>query len=220
MCIRDSNAVEGLVGAFVELSALCIGDVLHNVKSLSTALGAGVAADTAVNFGIKLHHNCLGGGNLFDVVNLLDEGEEGQGCHIHIVLNLGRAGETYLKLAVALYAIDGGAGAAEAVSAAAADVYKRQDKARSKAAPKGIAKSNPVYYILKCPLCQTKKTKPPEKFSSKDDFALHIELYYSKSDLSTGKLFILFNFLNSLRIKAKVRIPVNASVIALSLIHI
>ena len=59
-----------------------------------------------------------------------------------------------------------------------------------------------------------KKDKTAREILLKRRLCLTYELYYSKSDLSTGKFFTLFNFLNSLRIKAKVRIPVNASVIA------
>ena len=72
------DAVKGLLGTFFKVAALGIGDILHNVKILGAALGAGVAADTRIDFRIQLHHNLLGGRYLFDIVHLLDQGEEGQ----------------------------------------------------------------------------------------------------------------------------------------------
>ena len=59
-----------------------------------------------------------------------------------------------------------------------------------------------------------KKGKAAREISSKDAYALYTELYYSTLDLSTGKLFVLFNFLNVLRIKTKVKLPVSTSVTA------
>ena len=109
-----------LLGALVEFAPLRVGDVLHHVQLLGAALRAGVAADAGVDFGVQLHHDLLGGLDLFDVVDLLHQREEGQGRHVHIVFYLGLAGQAGLQLPVALDAVDGGAGAAEAVAAAAA----------------------------------------------------------------------------------------------------
>ena len=57
---------------------------------------------------------------LFHIVNLLYKGEERQGCDIHIIYNLGLAGEAYLKLTVALDSVNGSARTAESVTTAAA----------------------------------------------------------------------------------------------------
>jgi hypothetical protein len=92
---------------------------LHNVKLLSTCFGASVATDTSVDFGIKLHHNGFVDGNLVDVINLLNKGEEGKSCDVHIVFNLGLTSEAGFELFVTLDAIDGSASTAETVSAAA-----------------------------------------------------------------------------------------------------
>ena len=54
--ITQSNDI---LGALFIFAALRIGDVLHNVQSLSAALRAGVAADAGIDFGIELHHDLL-----------------------------------------------------------------------------------------------------------------------------------------------------------------
>ena len=82
------NAVKGFFRALVEFSALSISDVLHNVKLLRAALCAGVAADTGIYFGIKLHHYLLGGFDLFNVIDLFDKREERKRRNIHVVLRL------------------------------------------------------------------------------------------------------------------------------------
>ena len=114
------HAVEGLLGALLKVAALRVGDVLHDVQALRAALGAGVAADAGVDLRVELHHDGLLRADLLDVIDLLDQREEGEGGDVHVVLDLGLAGETDLELAVAGDAVDRGARAAEAVAAAAA----------------------------------------------------------------------------------------------------
>ena len=114
------HAVEGQLRALLVVAALGIGDVLHHVQALGAGVGAGVAAHAGVDLRIELHHDGLIRGNLLDVVALLDEREEGQRRHVHVVLHLGGAGQAGLELAVALDAVHRGARAAEAVAAAAA----------------------------------------------------------------------------------------------------
>jgi hypothetical protein len=116
-------AVEGLLCTFFILTALCVRYVLHNVKLLRAGLGAGVASNAGVYFGVELHHYLLGGLYLFDIVYLLDKREERQSCDIHTVLYLSFAGKADLEVAVALDAIDGSASAAKAVAASTAS-YK------------------------------------------------------------------------------------------------
>ena len=114
------DTVEGFFCAFFEIAALSVSDVLHNVEALRASLGTSVATDTSIDFGVELHHDCFVYGNLIDVVNFLDQGEEGQCCDVHIVLNLRLASEACLELFVTLDTVDGCTSAAEAVTASAA----------------------------------------------------------------------------------------------------
>ena len=113
-------AVEGFFCAFFEITALSVCDVLHNVETLGASLGTSVTADTSVDFGIKLHHNRFVYGNLVYVVNFFYEGEEGEGCDIHVIFNLGLASEASLQFLVTLDTVNGCASATEAVTASAA----------------------------------------------------------------------------------------------------
>ena len=74
---------------------------------------------TAVNFRIKFHHYLLVRLKLFHVVNSLVSREEWDACHIHAFLYLCLTGETGFQLVLAFDPVDGCAGTAESVSAAA-----------------------------------------------------------------------------------------------------
>ena len=113
------NAVERQLGALLEVTSLGGSDVLHNVQLLSTALGAGVAADAGIDLGIELHHDLLVVSDRLNIVDLLDKREERQSRNVHIVLDLSLACEADLELFLSLNTVDGSAGAAEAVTASA-----------------------------------------------------------------------------------------------------
>ncbi len=115
-----AHAVEGFLGALFQLAPLGVGDVLHHVQALGAGLGAGIAADAGVDLRVQLHHHPLVGLQLFNFIGSLVRGEEGDGGHIHALLNLGLAGQAGFQLILSLDAVDGGAGSAEAVAAAAA----------------------------------------------------------------------------------------------------
>ena len=95
-------AVEGLFCALFKLAALCVCNVLHNVQVLRAGLCAGVAADAAVNFRIKLHHDLLVRLDLVDVISTLVCGEERNACNIHALLHLCLAGQAGLQLVLTL----------------------------------------------------------------------------------------------------------------------
>ena len=59
----------------------------------------------------------LGGLYLLNVIGLLYEGEEGQSCDIHTVLDLCLTSEAGLELLLTLDAVDGSSSAAEAATA-------------------------------------------------------------------------------------------------------
>ncbi len=113
-------AVKGFLGTLFVFASLCISDVLHYIKVLGTGVSTGITADTAVDFGIKLHHYLFCGLCFLNVIGSLICGEEGNGCYIHTVLYLLLTGKTGLKGIVALDSVNGGTGTAEAVTAAAA----------------------------------------------------------------------------------------------------
>ena len=112
-------AVKRFLRALFKLSALCVCDVLHNVQLLRTSFGAGVTADTSVYLGVELHHNLLGYGDFFYIVNLFYKREEGKSCDKHIIFYFCLAGEAGFKLLVAFDTIYSGTSAAEAVSTTA-----------------------------------------------------------------------------------------------------
>ena len=113
------NTVEGFFCALFKIASLRVCDILHNVKTLGASLCACVATDTAVNFGIKLHHDLFCCAYIFNIVNLLYKREIREGCDIHFVLNLGLASKTSLELVLTLDTVDRSARAAEAVTATA-----------------------------------------------------------------------------------------------------
>jgi len=112
-------AVKGFFSTSLKVTSLCVCNVLHYVKSLSTSLCAGVASDAGVNFGIKLHHYSFAYRYFFNIIHLLYKGEERQSRYVHSLFNLGLTSETSLKLALALDSVYCCTSTAEAVTAAA-----------------------------------------------------------------------------------------------------
>ena len=102
-----ADAVEAFVGALFKVASLGVGNVLHDVESLRTGLRAGVAADAAVDFGVKLHHHALIRLDFVDIVGSLVRGEERNACHVHALLYLCLAGKAGLQFVLALYSVDG-----------------------------------------------------------------------------------------------------------------
>ena len=113
------NAVKGFLRALVELSALSVCDILHNVQILRATLCAGIAADTRIYFGIKLHHYLLGRFYLLYIIYLFDKREERKRRNIHIVFDFCLTGKAGFEFSVAFDSVNRCARTAEAVTATA-----------------------------------------------------------------------------------------------------
>ena len=70
-----AHAVKGSMGSLFVFTPLSIGDVLHNLEALGTALGAGVAANAAKDFRIQLTHDIVAGLDFINVKGTFIDGE-------------------------------------------------------------------------------------------------------------------------------------------------
>lgn len=99
-------AVKGFLCAFLKLSSLCVCNILHDIEILRTRLRAGVAADTAIDLRIKLHHHLLVRLKLLNLVCTLIRREKRNTCNIHSLFNLSLTGKTRLQLILSFNAVN------------------------------------------------------------------------------------------------------------------
>ena len=115
-----AHTVKGLLCTLFQLAALRIRDILHNIQVLRTGLCAGIAADTAVDFRIELHHHLLVRSQLPDLIRSLVRREKRDARHIHALLYLCLTGKARLQLILSLNPVNRRTRATEAMTAAAA----------------------------------------------------------------------------------------------------
>ena len=91
-----SDTVKGFFRTLLEVAALCVSDVLHNVQILGTCLCTCVAANAAVNLRIQIHHHSLLRFDIFNIICSLVCREERNSCHIHALFHLRLTGKACL----------------------------------------------------------------------------------------------------------------------------